>query len=166
MIYAALPDRLASIPRHEATMLRERIPLAYHFVTPAALAAEHDVIDLVGFSDPKTPFPWSLNQTKKPTLVIVGDDPGLLLGLGGPNAWRCTERLRRWCRAVIIHAAGGEQEHYAIAVQGTVFAGRLALIETTSHHAAAWAERLACPHTLTIIPRQGQHPLPGGEVVH
>jgi len=166
MIYAALPDRLASIPQDKAAQLRDRLPAAYRFVTPAALAAEQNLIDLVGIAEPAAPFPWLLNQRTRATIVLVGDDPGLALGLGGPEAWRCTERLGRWCRAAIIHAAGGEPEHYVAAVHGALTVGRLALIETTTHYAAAWAERLACPRTLMILPREGQHPLPNAEVVH
>jgi hypothetical protein len=142
------------------------LPPDKQFIAPAAIAGETNAIDVVGFADPRAPFPWSLNQSARPTLIILGDDPGMALGLGGPDAWRCTERLRRWCRAVIVHAAGGEPEHYFMAVAGALAVERFALIETTTHHAAAWAERLACPQTLLIVPRTGPHPLPDAEVVH
>jgi hypothetical protein len=157
---------MAPAPRALVAEVYARLAPQYRFVSPLVQAAELDTIDLVGLADPAAPFPRSLKHTKRATVALVGDDPGRRLGLGGPDAWRCAERLRRWCRGVIVHAAGGEAEHYAAAVAGALTVGRLALIETTTHHAVAWAERLACPQTLMIIPSTGPHPLPGAEVVH
>ena len=109
---------------------------------------------------------FSGGRASRPAIVIIGDDPGNADGFGGPDHWRCTARLRRWTRAAFVHAAGAEPEHYSAAVMAARRVGRLTLIESTSKHALAWAERLACPRTTLLLPRTGQHPICEAEAVH
>jgi hypothetical protein len=132
---------------------------AQRFFDPLAAPAEADLIDLVAFAEPETPWPGQIKHLRRPTVVLVGDDPGGPFGLGGPEAWQCTSKLSRWLRAVIIHGAGGEPEHYAAAVRAARKVGRAALIETTSAHALKWRARLDCPRTLMILPSVGAHPV-------
>jgi hypothetical protein len=129
------------------------------FVKPLARLAEADIIDLLGFAIPAAPFPKHLKRSAKPTVALIGDDPGAPEGMGGPNAWLCAHWLSKWARAVIVHASGGEPEHYAAACQAALRVGRVAMIETTSMHAKAWAERLRCSNTLMILPKDGLHPV-------
>ena len=165
MIIGASSAGCAVIPASVSMAIRASMANSHGFMGPLAVPAEADLIDLVGIADPETPFPRQLKHSRRPTVVLLGDDPGLPDGMGGPDAWRCTEKLRRWVRAVLVHGAGGEAEHYAECVRAARKVGRVALIETTSRHAQAWARRLACPRTLLILPSMGPHPLVGAEVV-
>ncbi len=136
------------------------LPVAGNWLLPLATRAGADDLDLLAFEDTQARWPGRhLRMSNRPTVCLVGDDPGCLEGQGGPDAWRCAEPLARWCAGAIIHASGGEPEHYSEAVRGALLLGRLALIETTSMHAQAWAERLACPTTLLILPSDGMHPI-------
>jgi hypothetical protein len=121
------------------------------------------MIDVVAIADPSTPWPRQLKHSRRPTVVLLGDDPGTPDGMGGPDAWRCTVKLARWVRAVLVHGAGGAPEHYAEAVRACRKVGRVALIETTSRHAHAWVNRIGCPRTLLILPKTGPHPLAHAE---
>ena len=119
-----------------------------------------DVIDVYFVGGPTAPWPKAVECPRRPTVVVIGDDPGTPNGFGGPDAWRCVNRLRRWVRATMVHGAGGEREHYAEAVRAALKVGRVAIIECTSGHAKAWRERINCDRTLLLIPRDGLvHPL-------
>jgi hypothetical protein len=160
MIYLASQAGCTALPASLARTIRGNLPASHQFVRTLAAPAECDVIDMVGFADPRTPWPRAMKHTRRPTVVLLGDDPGAPAGLGGPEAWRCAASLSRWARAVLVHAAGGEPEHYAEATRAALCVGRVAMIETTAIHARAWAHRMNCRRTLLILPRDGLHPLP------
>ena len=159
MIIAASTAGCGIIPASVAMAIRARYASTHGFMGPLAVPAEQDLIDLVGIAEPEAPWPRQLKHSRRPTVVLVGDDPGVPNGMGGPDAWRCTAKLSRWARAVLVHGAGGEAEHYAAAVLACRKVGRVALIETTSRYAKAWADRIGCPRTLLILPTTGPHPL-------
>jgi len=98
-------------------------------------------------------------QDDGPVCVLLSDDDGMTTG---PVRFHCAKTIRRWARAAIIHAAGGEPEHYSLAVMTTMLSGRLAFIETTTEHAESWTKLLQgrVPAVL-IVPRDGKpHPAP------
>jgi hypothetical protein len=142
------------------------IPANHDFLRPLANAGHHDLIDLVMVHDTRTPWPKQMRNTTHPTVFMVCDDPGNPDGLGGPDAWRCSGKIKSWAQCAIIHAAGGRPEHYAEVVLAALMVRRLVLVETTSKYALAWKERISCPTTVTIIPRTGTHPIPNAEVFH
>jgi hypothetical protein len=145
--------------------IRARYSPSHAFIAPLAVPAEQDLIDLVGIADPATPWPTRIKHATRPTVILIGDDPGAPDGMGGPDAWRCTRSLGRWARGVLVHGTGGQAAHYAGAVRAARQLGRVALIETTSVHAQAWAERLNCRRTLLLLPRSGSHPLGAAEAM-
>ena len=107
-----------------------------------------------------------MRHTTRPTVLLVGDDPGGPNGLGGPDAWRCSSKVGIWAQAAVVHGAGGDPQHYRFAVAAALTFGRVVFIESTACHALAWADRIGCPRTLTILPRDGLHPVENKEVVH
>lgn len=119
-------------------------------------------IGLVTLGHPGNAWPAAeLGRINRPAVVLVGDDPpdGHAEALG-PMKWKAAERLRRWCRWVMVHAAGGEHDHYSAAVQAALLVGNVAVIETGTAYAKDWQDFLACKHTLLVIPRNGlPHPV-------
>ena len=106
----------------------------------------------------------TLKTFERPVLVIVGDDD---YGSTGPAGWTTKVPLMRWTRAVMVHGAGAEPDHYWAAVAGSEAHGRFVLVETSSEHVPAWmacaAERVA----VAIVPRNGPHPvLPSRGAMH
>jgi hypothetical protein len=163
MIIAAAPSGCGIVPASVAREIRNSLASTHGFINPLAVPAEADIIDLVAIADPSTPWPKRIKLLRRPTVLMLGDDPGSPDGMGGPDAWRCLPQLKRWVRGVIVHGAGGQPEHYAEAVRAARRLGRVAMIESTSKHAVAWARSIGCPRTLLILPRGGLHPLPLAE---
>ena len=123
-------------------------------------AADADQIDLLVLTEAAARWPGrDARISERPTVALIGDDPGTRDGLGGPSAWRCAPALRSWRQGVIVHGAGGSPEHYAEAVRAAHMIGRIAFIETTSGNAPSWVDYLACETTLLIKPKGGPHPL-------
>jgi hypothetical protein len=123
-------------------------------------------IALIHIIGPEAAWPSAtLERLPMPLVVLVGAD----MGAGNdapPDKWQCARRLKYWCRAAIIHGAGGKPEHYRIAVAAAEACRRVALIETTSEQAPSWKALIGCPRTLLILPREGEHPrTPAREVV-
>ena len=123
-------------------------------------AADADAIDLLVLTEVAARWPARhVRLTERPTVALVGDDPGTPYGLGGPCAWRCAPALRSWRQAAIVHGAGGESAHYAEAIIAAHTIGRIVFVETTSANAPSWVDFLACETTLLIKPKDGPHPL-------
>ena len=95
----------------------------------------------------------------RPVCVLLGDDDGTSTG---PSGFRCAKAMRKWARGAIVHAAGGEPEHYALAAYGALLCERMVLVETTTQYADAWARLFAGRMPVTLIrPRDGKpHPIP------
>lgn len=98
---------------------------------------------------------------RRPLVVILSADGN---DAAGPDAFPQARRMLRWARALMIHAAGGQPEHYAAAVCASIALRRFLLVETDTAHEAEWcalAARLA-PHTpmLRITTRPGTPPHP------
>ncbi|HUN44131.1 MAG TPA: hypothetical protein VMU81_27885 [Acetobacteraceae bacterium] len=97
----------------------------------------------------------------RPAVVLIGDDSDLPQG---PDGWSQARRAIRWAKAIIVHAAGAELEHYEAAVTAAQTVRRTLIIECGSLHLPAWISAVrAAPHspsTLVIQPRGGVHPVP------
>lgn len=104
---------------------------------------------------------WMKTTAKRPAIVLIGDDYGADLG---PAGWPTAERAVRWCRAVLLHAAGGEVWHYEMAVQNAQSFGRVLVVECTTKTLPAWLNlvdsvRPIPPVSLVIMPPDGlAHP--------
>ena len=105
----------------------------------------------------------AMRRIDRPLLVWVGDDDE---SSSGPDGWRCAHQLTRWARGAVVHAAGGEANHYRVAVDGTLIERRFLLVETSSRHAEAWLALLAGKPALVILPRSGPHPVDRKEMRH
>jgi hypothetical protein len=130
---------------------------------PLFRASADGLLALVGIYNPAGAWPSALieRNANRPTCVLIGADPGVEHPDPPPVAWACARRLKYWQpRAVVIHGAGGEADHYREAATATVLAGRLAFVETTSARALEWVEFLRCPHTAVWLPSDGVHPVP------
>jgi len=160
MIYMCAQKHVAQVPGDEAIRFLAARSAQEQFLSTLISPAIADLIDAWFLVDPSVPWPKAIEHARRPTVVIVGDDPGASDGLGGPDAWRCVRRLRRWTRAAMIHGAGGQPEHYAEVTRAAMKVGRVALVESTSRHALAWRAAIGCPRSLLLIPREGlSHPL-------
>lgn len=113
----------------------------------------------------------ALKTSPRPLLIVLGDDDHVP---SGPDGWPQARKLLRWAKAVVIHAAGGEAQHYEAIVAITRRSDRCLLIETTSGHLDAWldlvrARRPALPVlAIKVPPGDPQHPTlqrPPGAVV-
>jgi hypothetical protein len=104
-----------------------------------------------------------MRRIDRPLLVWIGDDDDESCG---PDGWRCAHQVTRWAKGGIVHAAGGEARHYAIAVQGTLVERRFLLVETSSRYALAWAKLMQGKPVLGILPRSGPHPVASTETRH
>ncbi|MGI4941907.1 MAG: hypothetical protein ACRYHQ_15335, partial [Janthinobacterium lividum] len=139
----AVADRLAQIGAAQA---------------PLYAAAAAGRIALVCISAPATPWPAeTVGGLTRPTVVLLGGDPGFGEPAFGPGRWRCARKARGWAAAAIVHGAGGEPDHYRGALAMAELVGRLALVETTSSLVDAWGAFLA------PLPRIGYRP-PNGSV--
>ena len=160
MLVAVTRAGAVPLTKAQTAQTMAALPPAYRFVDPLAVAAMRDEVDLFGFAHPQARWPGrQLRLATRPTVLLIGDDPGNAEGQGGPTAWQCAREIGKWCQGAIIHAAAGEPRHYQEAVRGALMLGRLAMIETTSMYVKAWAECLACPTTLLILPNDGPHPI-------
>ena len=166
MIILATPSEVRVMPPDLAARIRAGMPPDARFMDPLSIPAETNVIDLVAIADPRTPWPRQMRHTTSPTVLLIGDDPGSPSGQGGPDAWRCSSKIGGWAQAVVVHGSGGDAQHYRLAVGAALMLKRVAFIESTSLHALAWAERIGCPRTLTVLPRDGLHPVESRETVH
>lgn len=111
----------------------------------------------------QTPPLAKLDRAGVPALLVLTADCDL--SRVGPDEFPFAARALRWARAVLVHAAGGQEVHYEMAVAGARMHRRLVLVETCTAHLAAWtalALRTVPPsRVLHIAPPPGQvHPVP------
>ena len=104
----------------------------------------------------------SLLNSRKPTIIVVGDDDGAATG---PAGWPQADLLLRWSASAILHGAGAKSEHYDLAVMMAGL-GRHLLVETASTFLENWrnsARRIGVP-ALAIRPGKGlAHPTTDGQ---
>ncbi|MBP0493056.1 hypothetical protein [Roseomonas indoligenes] len=97
-----------------------------------------------------------------PTVIVLhGDHPED----NGPASWPQARKLVDWAVSAVIHATGGQAEHYALVATMAPLHGRILLIETGFHHHPAWLELISKRRprlpVLNIVPPPGhQHPAP------
>jgi hypothetical protein len=110
-----------------------------------------------------------LKQAHPTAILLLDDHPDAT----GPKRWKQIRRLLRWSNSVMLHATGGQRQHYAMAVGFTILTKRLLLVEMRHEHHAEW-HALAmeyAPRTtvFSILPTPGQtHPrevVPEGTVI-
>lgn len=75
---------------------------------------------------------------RPPTVIIVGGDPPDGSPAPPPHAFAQKATLVSWARSVIVHATGGERDHYEAVVAEAKWHRKVLLIETTSAQEAAW----------------------------
>jgi hypothetical protein len=101
----------------------------------------------------------TLARLRLPTVVLIGADIDGSDPDPPPERWICRNKLHAWARAAIVHGAGGEPEHYRLAVSAVERYRRLAFIECRSEHAPGWASLPWCVPPLVITPRDLAHPV-------
>ena len=72
----------------------------------------------------------------RPVLAILSDDDG---EAAGPVGWPCARDVMAWAAFVFVHGSGGATETYHGLEVATGLFGRVALIESASQTALAWA---------------------------
>ena len=118
-----------------------------------------------------TPIPARILKQRHPTVALLTDDHP---GATGPAAWPQARKLARWAAWIVLHATGGQPEHYALIAAAAVRVGQVLVVECQQRHLAAWQEVVQqerkLRHLLCIMPPPGgQHPVSpaqAGEVVH
>jgi uncharacterized protein YndB with AHSA1/START domain len=116
------------------------------------------------------PVPTRYLELSRPTVISYCDDHP---DATGPGRWKQVRRLLRWANAAVLHATGGQAEHYALIAATTIAMKRVLLIEMQQCHHAAWralvnsyAPRLKA---MSIVPPPGDcHPrmtAPAGTVM-
>ena len=140
----AIADRLAQVGAPQA---------------PLYAAAAEGAIALLTLSVPATPWPtMTLATIKRPTVVVLGGDPGWNEPSFGPDRWRCAKKMRAWAAGGIIHGAEGRSEHYAEGAMLALLVGRVAIIETTSTLARSWSAFMEPVPCTGYLPAEGVHP--------
>ena len=103
---------------------------------------------------------YALGKEKRPSLIMVGDDEGRTTG---PMGWVATAQLMQWAKGALVHATGGDQQSYMLAVTMAEQFSRLLLVETSSDAAEAWVTglRKVGVFTIVLLPTgDGVHPVP------
>lgn len=98
-------------------------------------------------------------RQRHPLVVLLGGDHDA--AQHGPDAFPQARRLLAWSRWTMLHGAGGEALHYALAAQGACLFRRALIVETASRFLPAWRGLLAemaprCPG-LIVECRPGDH---------
>ena len=96
----------------------------------------------------------------RPAVVLIGDDDGLDRG---PFGWAVSRRAIKWAASILLHAAGGEREHYQGAIDTAQVVHRVLIVEASRATVGAWTDMIQSashrPAVLTILPRGGVHPV-------
>lgn len=114
--------------------------------------------------------PSRILNSSRPTAIVLADDTPAAIG---PQAWPQAQRLLRWAKHVVLHATGGQPEHYALIAAATLAQGRVLVIEMEARRHPAWlaevGRHLPRLRVLSIMPPNGgSHPvagLPAGAVM-
>jgi hypothetical protein len=84
---------------------------------PLVNAARDAGIATLAVFNPTIRVPLGRLPAQRPAIALIGDDD-VRTGLG-PAGWRDAWRVIDWARFGIVHAAPGEPQHYARAVEVT-----------------------------------------------
>ena len=121
--------------------------------TPLYEAAATGHVRLLNILHPDMPWPADLlAEHRKPTIIVVNDDPGSPKSALGPNGWACAKGIGSWPAAALIHGAMGSPEEYNMAVVNAMLALRVIIVETMPMHALAWNAVVHCSNTLMLLP--------------
>jgi hypothetical protein len=102
----------------------------------------------------------ALKDRTQPTIVLIGDDPGVSRG---PRNWPTARLLTRWATAACVVGAAAEIDRYtALPSEARGTGGRMVLVESDAAHAPAWAGLFvrAGAGVLLVLPEDGVHPVP------
>ena len=124
----------------------------------AAAAAGRIALIVIEGTDAAWPAE-TVARVRRPTVVLLGGDPGWGQPSFGPGRWRCAKKLREWAAGAIVHGAAGKPEHYLEAVVLGIMFERLAFIETTSGLARTWSAFLDQVPRMGYLPAEGAHPV-------
>ncbi|MFT8247252.1 hypothetical protein [Roseomonas sp. BN140053] len=83
-----------------------------------------------------------LDHACPPTVVVLGGDPGPRVLTPGPEAFPQARRLLAWSAYTMLHASGGQEEHYSAVVEAARLVRRVLLVETATDQEDAWRELL------------------------
>lgn len=97
----------------------------------AALAGNLAIAEVL----PGVVLPPDLLRKPHPVVVILGDDAGIS---NGPADFPQARRLLRWAGFALVHAAGGETDHYAAIADVARACKNILVIETHTAAEAAW----------------------------
>jgi hypothetical protein len=100
-----------------------------------------------------------LDPSRRPTLVVLGDDD---YASTGPSGWAALPRLLRWARGALVHGSGADAASYQAAIAGALATDRFVLVETSAQCAPEWGrvfDARGVP-VLVLLPREGTHPAP------
>jgi hypothetical protein len=106
---------------------------------PLLRAAEMGLVRLI-FAGPQQRFPLSLLDMQKhpqPAIVTLGGDGFNAIG---PEGFPQALRLMRWAGYIMMHGAGGEPWHYAMAVEAALLWRRVLFVECRGDHLQAWID--------------------------
>lgn len=105
-----------------------------------ALAGDFRVVELL----PRARVPQHLLRDRCPnTVIVVGDDAGIS---SGPADFPQAIQLLRWAQRVMVHAAGGAEQHYALAAAAARQCRRVLVIETRTKAEPAWMALAEAEH--------------------
>jgi hypothetical protein len=107
---------------------------------PLVTGARDAGIATLAVFNPTVRVPLDRLPAQRPAIVLIGDDDDKT-GLG-PAGWRDAWRVIDWTRFGLIHAAPGEPQHYARAVEVAKIFLRVLLVETSPAQAEKWVARI------------------------
>ncbi len=157
-------DNLASIttPEQFAAVIAHLAQCGYGFKVPLYRAAQAGMISLCEITRDGMPPLKRLERTRRPVVILVGDDD---YQSTGPDGWIATRPLMHWARAALVHGTGGTMEDYVGAVAMAIQWDKMLLVETSSDYLMPWAGVVQnAPHRITAVFKRptapGLHPLP------
>lgn len=106
------------------------------------------------------PFPAELAKFNKlPVITIFCDDDHWS---SGPGGFPCAKRFSYWARRIMVHAAGGEPQHYELAIEAARLCRHILIVETDSAHEEEWFQSLGAGKRapiLCVTALGGAHPV-------
>jgi hypothetical protein len=154
------PDGHIRITRAQTARFVEVMAAACPAKLPIVRALAAGLIGIVEVERGAT-FPAELRKpAPKPLIAIIGDDD---FASTGPAGFPSAKRFGYWSRAVMVHGAGAEAAHYALAVEAALVLRQVLLVETDAQHIEEWTRFLGDGKRAPILeirPRDGIHPAP------
>ena len=145
-------ERMAAAAKYAKTHNVPSLPLFR-----AALAGHIELI-LLFHPEQRWPAVHAAQAKGRPSVALVCDDSGPVRLPVGPTKWASAPSLRDWAVSALVHGSGPAPWHYGLALAVATTSSRIALVETSSVFAEAWARWLDMPTVVIVPPGQGMHP--------